>query len=221
MTGKTNELLEHWQKVSEIIPPITDDVEYDEQSLLLDELLHIVGEDAQHPLASLLHFIGSQIEEYDNKTVTIPDATPIEVLKSLMQEHGLTQSDLPEIGSQGVVSEILNGKRELNVRQIKALAERFGVDVGIFKITAFKAGDTALETQWQPIETYAVSKHPENVLIFHPDDVLYLYEPDGYRYKRTTNFVVEAWFEKKLQEWQCPLFEVSNGLKPTHWMPMP
>ncbi len=29
----------------------------------------------------------------------------------LMEEHGLRQSDLPEIGSQGVVSEILNGKR--------------------------------------------------------------------------------------------------------------
>ena len=37
-----------------------------------------------------------------------------------MDEHGLTQSDLPEVGSQGVVSEIIHGKRELNVRQIRA-----------------------------------------------------------------------------------------------------
>lgn len=132
MTVKQKELFNHWQKIVEIIPPITNDAEYKKQSLLLDELLHIVGEDEQHPLASLLHFVGSQIDEYDNKAVTIPDATPIEVLKSLMQEHGLTQSDLSEIGSQGVVSEILNGKRELNVRQIKALAERFGVCASVF-----------------------------------------------------------------------------------------
>lgn len=132
MTGKTKELFEHWQKVIEIIPPITNDAEYQEQSLLLDELLHIVGDNEQHPLASLLHFVGSQVEIYENKTVTIPDATPIEVLKSLMQEHQLKQSDLPEIGSQNVVSEILRGKRRLNTRQIQALAERFGVCASVF-----------------------------------------------------------------------------------------
>ena len=49
-----------------------------------------------------------------------------------MEEHGLTQSDLPEVGSQGVVSEILSGKRELNVRQIRVLAQRFGVSSAVF-----------------------------------------------------------------------------------------
>ena len=44
----------------------------------------------------------------------------------------LSQSELPEIGSQGVVSEILNGKRSLNIRQIKALAERFNVSPATF-----------------------------------------------------------------------------------------
>lgn len=49
-----------------------------------------------------------------------------------MEEHGLTQSDLPEVGSQGVVSELLSGKRELNVRQIRALARRFDVSPAAF-----------------------------------------------------------------------------------------
>jgi HTH-type transcriptional regulator/antitoxin HigA len=49
-----------------------------------------------------------------------------------MEEHGLTQSDLSEIGSQGVVSEILNNKRELNVRQLRALARRFHVSPAVF-----------------------------------------------------------------------------------------
>jgi HTH-type transcriptional regulator/antitoxin HigA len=49
-----------------------------------------------------------------------------------MSEHGLKQSDLTEIGSQGVVSEILNGKRELNTRQIKLLAKRFSVAPSLF-----------------------------------------------------------------------------------------
>jgi len=50
-----------------------------------------------------------------------------------MEEYGLTQSDLPEVGSQGVVSEILNGKRELNVKQIRALASRFRVSPAVFR----------------------------------------------------------------------------------------
>ena len=42
------------------------------------------------------------------------------------------QADLREIGSQGVVSEILAGNRELNIRQIRALSERFGVSPATF-----------------------------------------------------------------------------------------
>ena len=44
-----------------------------------------------------------------------------------MKTHHLRQSDLTEIGSQGVVSEILTGKRKLNLRQVKKLAKRFKV----------------------------------------------------------------------------------------------
>ena len=44
-----------------------------------------------------------------------------------MEEHHLTQNDLREIGTQGVVSEILNGKRKLNLRQIRLLSQRFHV----------------------------------------------------------------------------------------------
>lgn len=50
-----------------------------------------------------------------------------------MKENGLRQVDLAEeIGSQGVVSEILNGKRAINARQAKALASRFSVSPAVF-----------------------------------------------------------------------------------------
>lgn len=44
-----------------------------------------------------------------------------------MQEHSLRQCDLPEVGSQGLVSEVLSGKRQLHERQISRLAKRFSV----------------------------------------------------------------------------------------------
>lgn len=62
----------------------------------------------------------------------LPQAKPAAVLKHLMREHDIRQSGLPEIGSQGVVSEVLTGKRDLNVRQIKWLAKRFGVSPEVF-----------------------------------------------------------------------------------------
>ena len=49
-----------------------------------------------------------------------------------MEQYDIKQSNLPEIGSQGVVSEILNGKRKLNVQQIKNLSQRFHVSAETF-----------------------------------------------------------------------------------------
>jgi HTH-type transcriptional regulator/antitoxin HigA len=54
------------------------------------------------------------------------------MLRFLMNQHGLNQSDVPEVGTQGVVSEVLSGKRELNLRQMRALAARFSVPVSVF-----------------------------------------------------------------------------------------
>ncbi len=71
-----------------------------------------VRDDEAHPLASLMEIVGELIENYENTHYPMPEAEPREALHFLMEEHGLKQSDLAEIGSQGVVSEILAGKRE-------------------------------------------------------------------------------------------------------------
>jgi HTH-type transcriptional regulator / antitoxin HigA len=93
----------------------------------LNYLLDLVEDNETHPLYSLLDTLGILIEGYDREHYQIEDSPPQEILAFLMSEHNLSQGDLPEIGSQGVVSEILSGKRELNLRQIKALAKRFNV----------------------------------------------------------------------------------------------
>jgi HTH-type transcriptional regulator/antitoxin HigA len=99
---------------------------------MLDAILDEVGEDEKHPMAELADAISVFIEKYEAEHVPIPAAKPAAVLKFLMREHDLRQSNLPEIGSQGVVSEVLAGKRELNARQIKRLAKRFGVSPAVF-----------------------------------------------------------------------------------------
>ena len=93
----------------------------------LNELLDAGAAAEDHPLADLVDTLGVLIAKYDAQHVHFKNASPIDGLRLLMEQHQLTPSDLPEIGTQGVVSAILRGKRPLNIRQIKALAKRFSV----------------------------------------------------------------------------------------------
>ena len=124
--------VEHWEFVSPLLRKPKSEDDYDNLVLSLDELLELVGEDESHPLMSLVDIIGDWIEDWDQKHHPMPVASGVDVLRYMMREHGMTQSDLPGVGTQSVVSEILSGKRQLNLRQIRWLAERFGVSVETF-----------------------------------------------------------------------------------------
>jgi HTH-type transcriptional regulator / antitoxin HigA len=106
--------------------------EYEQAITVLDNILDEIGQNENDPLADLAETLALSIESYEEAHTTIPEFFGPEILKFLMEEHGLTQSDLPEIGSQGVVSEILSGKRKLNVNQIAQLAKRFAVSPAVF-----------------------------------------------------------------------------------------
>ena len=99
---------------------------------VLAEVLDAGGADEISPLATLAERIGDLIEAYERESRPIPDAGPVEVLRFLMEQHGLSQADLPEIGAQCVVSAVLAGKRQLNIRQVSALSRRFGVSADAF-----------------------------------------------------------------------------------------
>ncbi|MEB2515543.1 transcriptional regulator [Pseudomonas sp. YuFO20] len=123
---------EHWEFVAPLLRKPKNEDDYDTLVQALDELLEMTGVDESHPLMSLVDIIGDWIEEWDHRHHPMPQATGAEVLGYMMREHGLTQSDLPGVGPQSVVSEILSGKRQLNLRQIRWLAERFNVPVDVF-----------------------------------------------------------------------------------------
>ncbi|WP_197693860.1 type II toxin-antitoxin system HigA family antitoxin [Vogesella sp. LIG4] len=99
---------------------------------VMNTLLDAGAADEQHTLADLVATLGELVADYDAVHYQLPDVTGADALRFLMQQHQLTQSDLPEIGTQGVVSEILRGKRELNVRHIRALVGRFHVPASVF-----------------------------------------------------------------------------------------
>lgn len=132
MNIQIEEIEKVWAGIRPIFSVPHNQNDYNRLVNLLDSLIDEVGDNESHPLASLMETIGSLIETYENQYVNELDGNPIDTLKALMQEHGLTQSDLSEIGTQGVVSEILSGKRQLNVRQIRMLSQRFNVSSAVF-----------------------------------------------------------------------------------------
>ncbi len=132
MNTEIKKIAEVWPLVRKIFTVPHNDKEYKKLVSFLDSVIDEVGEDEKHPLASLMETLGSLIESYESQLMPEFLGDPIDALKILMKEHRLKQSDMKEIGSQGVVSEVLSGKRSLNSRQIKALSERFGVSPAVF-----------------------------------------------------------------------------------------
>ena len=114
------------------IAPIRDEAHYQRMAAILEALLDETAGNEAHPAMGLVDIVGDLIEDYEAEHHPLPDVAGVQALKFLMEQHGLKQSDLHEIGSQGVVSEILTGKRELNIRQVRALSERFGVSPATF-----------------------------------------------------------------------------------------
>lgn len=111
---------------------IRSKAEYDRAVATLDTIIDEIGEDETHPLADLAEALSVFVEAYDKSHYQTPSPSPRAMLRFLMEQHDLGQSDLPEIGSQGVVSEILSGKRSVNVKQIARLAKRFNVSSSVF-----------------------------------------------------------------------------------------
>ncbi len=128
-----NDTIKHWKYIAnDIHEPLNND-DYKRLSNILDRLLDIVGEDETHELIGLVDVVSHMISMYDEqKNYQIENVSGIDALKFLMEQHGLNQTDLSEIGSQGVVSEILNGKRKLNLNQIKKLSRKFHVSAETF-----------------------------------------------------------------------------------------
>ena len=110
MTLVNDQIQNHWMNIAPLLS-VRNEREYDAAVKRMNELLVEIDTNEKHPLYSLLDTLGTLIHVYEEEHFPIPDATGSDVLRFLMDEHGLTQSDLSEVGSQGVISEVLNGKR--------------------------------------------------------------------------------------------------------------
>lgn len=122
----------YWPRVAPVLEPARTKADYERLVLSLDYVLDAGGADEKHPLAMLAGYLGELISEYERAHSPFRERSVPDLLRELMGQHDLTQSQLPEIGPQSVVSAILSGKRKLNVRQIGRLARRFKLPADLF-----------------------------------------------------------------------------------------
>lgn len=119
----------------EVLPGVISSEAENERALAVVGRLMKKGETALSPEENrLLDLLTRLIEDYEEKTYPMGDTSnPQLALRELMREHELKQTDLLDIfGSQGVVSQVVNGKREISKSQARRLADRFRLPVDVF-----------------------------------------------------------------------------------------
>ena len=119
--------------LTEALPAtITNEAELERLTVIVDKL-------AVKPRLSaeenrLLDLLATLIEVYENEHHELPAAPPHVMIQGFMQERGIRNKDLePVLGSSGVTSEVISGKRKPSKTQIKKLAEFFAVSPEFFR----------------------------------------------------------------------------------------
>jgi len=111
--------------------PITSERQHAEYLSVLDKLSHkdrLTAEEDKYAQVLL-----TLIDAYEEQHHAIPEASPVEVLRALMEANGLRQKDLaPVFGAESIVSEVMSAKREINKTHIEKLSKRFHVSPAVF-----------------------------------------------------------------------------------------
>jgi antitoxin component HigA of HigAB toxin-antitoxin module len=76
--------------------------------------------------------LGTLILSYEDQHVPTPEVRSADVLRFLMEEHCLTAADLPEIGDESFLLDVLSGKQSLTIDNVKLLSQRFHIAAATF-----------------------------------------------------------------------------------------
>lgn len=107
------------------IRPVKADQDYDSALARIEDLW---GAEPGSYEGDELEVLLTLVTAYESANHPVPPPTPIEAIRFVMDQKGLNQADLiPYIGSSPIVSEILNGKRNLTLKMIRSLHSKLGI----------------------------------------------------------------------------------------------
>ncbi|MCD8525596.1 MAG: helix-turn-helix domain-containing protein [Gammaproteobacteria bacterium] len=130
-TYNVEQIVNHFHYIKPWISVPENDRE-NEQLIAFARDLKKEGKTGKNSAKDLLPLVLEHINEYEKRAYPLPKVKPNEALSFLMEQHQLTQHDLPEVGSQSLISKILRGERKLTVEHIEKLCERFNVSPVVF-----------------------------------------------------------------------------------------
>jgi HTH-type transcriptional regulator/antitoxin HigA len=133
-TGRKIDARKYGHLLAETLPrPIETEAEYERALEIINRLMSKPESKLTSEEDVLLELLSQLVERYEDRHYPIPDAPPHAVIQFLMEDRGLQHKDLmPVLGSRGVTSEVINGKRKPSKSQVKALAEFFKLPPELF-----------------------------------------------------------------------------------------
>ena len=131
------DILQAGEKLTAVAPFLAGIQNEEQYTQALELVDHLLLNDPENPLLDLVcakitawEESAPEFAEFSAMAQAMPGG--IAVIRTLMDQYGLTLSDLPEIGSKSMVSRVLSGKRKLTLEHAKKLATRFGISPALF-----------------------------------------------------------------------------------------
>ena len=120
------------------IRPIRTDVDHAEA---LREIERLWGAEPGAPDGDRLDVLATLVEVYENKRWPLEPVSPLEILRTAIKDDGRTQAELADVlGSRSRASEILSGKRALNLEGARKISSAWKIPIQLlvapYKLTA-------------------------------------------------------------------------------------
>ena len=118
-----------------VLKPIISEDDFKRASEIIDNLIDadmIEEPDLKHKALNLLDAVTTLAIAYEKKHFPIPTPSPLEAIKQRMVMLNLSQKDVATyFGGENRVSEVLKGKRNLNLKMIKKLHQNLRIPADI------------------------------------------------------------------------------------------
>lgn len=126
------------------IKPIKTEQDYERTLERIDEIMDATYGSAE---GDELDVLVTLVEAYETDKYDIPDASPVEAIKFVMDQRGLQPKDLiPIFGTSGRVSEVLNHRRSLSIQMIRRLHSVYDIPAEVLiKQDSLEAQGTSMQ----------------------------------------------------------------------------
>ena len=109
--------------------PIRND---EDHGRALREIARLWNAPDDSPEGDYMDALATLVDAYERRRWPVRRSTPLEMLEFCMEQNDYTQSDFAKLlGSRSRASEILNGKREMTLEQIRLVSKRWHIPVAL------------------------------------------------------------------------------------------